>query len=176
MDPGVFQAEKKTGKDVDCHFVIDKTTATKILHPLCGLRGYRKGLETMGHLLTIATGALTEAHLQAAVRGWLDDRTEFPAPADFRTLLNGLTDAHKLGQHGCPICQNSARMVTDLFLVTFVGNTFMKDPRQPPEIVQRNWKSEWDDTPDTKALRAKLGANQRLVAGARKCECVKGTT
>jgi len=162
--------------------MIDKITATKILHPLCGLRGYRKGLETMAHLLTIATGALTEAHLQAAVRGWLDDRTEFPAPADFRALLNGLADAHKLGQHGCPICQNSARMVTDLSLVTFVGNTFMKDPRQAPEIVQKNWRSEWGD-PKTgegemdsvSQLRAKLGANQRLVAGARKCECVGGT-
>ena len=155
--------------------MIDKATATKILHPLCGLRGYRKGLETMGHLLTIATGALNEAHLAAAVKGWMDDKPEFPAPSDFRAVLNGLADLYKPDQHGCQICQNSARMVTHLYLVTFVGNTYMKDPRQAPEIVQRNWKSEWDDTPETKALRPKLGANQRLVAGARKCECVKGT-
>jgi hypothetical protein len=163
--------------------MIDRTTATKILHPLCGMNGYRKGLETIPRLLTIATGALNEAHLQAAVNGWMNEPiNKFPAPGQFLAILNSLLDLYKPDQHGCQICQNSARMVTHLYLVTFLGTTYMKDPRQRPEIVQRNWRSEWGD-PKTgegelesvTTLRAKLGANLRLVAGARKCECAGGT-
>ncbi len=149
--------------------------AEKAIKPLCGLPGWRRSLETLPHLLTIASGAHSMPHLSAAVRTWLDAETRFPAPAEFRALLNSLADQYKPGQHGCPICQTSARMVTHLYLVTFIPNTYQQDPRQPAEIVQRNWRSEFDDTPETKALRAKLGPNQRLTAGARKCECMKGT-
>ena len=143
---------------------------------LSSLRGWRQhtGDYHAEMAEVLAQKSHNEAHCRRIVDELRDSFSNLPTVAELRNVA--MSTAPEDARHGCEICQNSARMVTDLYLLTFIPNTFRSDPRQPSEIVQRNWRSEWDDTPETRVLRVKLGANQQLIAGARPCACTqKGT-
>ena len=125
--------------------MIDKTTATKILQPLCELNGYHRGMGTVRELLRVAEEADSPEHLRAAVTAWTRQSDKFPTPKGF---LNILLKSASTAESLCALCQKFAILTHKL-----------KTPKGGTEpCCDGCW--QW---------------YQRLVSGARKCECVKGT-